>query len=104
MTSVSSTEFLRVLASPGRFALLYPAFPSGKLKREVVLIKDAAGHDFTLELGFYKVRPVEMPYSILKDMQAQSYVSEDGQDGDGNTIFRLTADGNKAAEEAGGAI
>jgi hypothetical protein len=44
-----------------------------------------------------------MPYSILKDLLAQSYISEEGQDGDGNTTFGITAHGNAAAQEAGGA-
>lgn len=102
--SVGSTEFLRILEGPGRYALLQYAPPRGSLKRDLVSLKDGAGHDLSLTSGHFNTSQLELPVTILKDLLAASFMAEDGDDGEGSTILRITADGRRAAEEAGGVI
>ena len=45
---IGSTEFLEIIAQQGRYLLLERAVPRGRLKRDMITIKEHDGRDLVL--------------------------------------------------------
>jgi hypothetical protein len=95
--AIGSTEYLALIAKHDCYVVLERSFPAGRLKRDLVTIKDSNGRDLELMTpqGF-KRSPIELPREMLDDFIRWRFVEQDGpQDRDGRTTFRVTGDGRE---------
>jgi|SRR5215469_4702579 len=96
---IGSTEFLGIIAQQGRYLLLERAVPRGRLKRDMITIKEYDGRDLVLRAPGYTSGPVELPIPIFEDFVRASLVAQDGpEDMEHGTVFRLTEGGLKRGE------
>src|SRR5262249_41768392 len=95
--AIGSTEYLALIAKHDCYVVLERSFPAGRLKRDLITIKDNNGRDLELltPRGF-KRSPVELPPEMLDDFIRWGFVEQDGpEDSDGRIKFLLTADGRE---------
>lgn len=90
---VGSTDILRLLAAKdGRYLAFEPSIPHGTLKRPMLSLREANGR----AVGIGDQRGIalldDLPLELRDDFLRQSYVWDDGHDGDGRIIYRPTAD------------
>jgi len=93
--NIGSTEFLEILAKPGRYALLERGAPIGRLKRDFISIKEADGTDIDLRDDRGRRYIPELPRIILDDFLRASFACEAGKGPEHSLIFKLTSDGLK---------
>jgi hypothetical protein len=93
---IGSTEFLEIIAQQGRYLLLERAVPRGRLKRDMITIKEHDGRDLVLGVEGYTSGPVELPIPIFEDFIRTNLVAQDGPENmEQGTVFRLTESGLK---------
>jgi hypothetical protein len=91
---IGSTEFLEIIAQQGRYLLLERAVPRGRLKRDMITIKEHDGRDLVLKARGCSSGPVELPIPIFEDFIRANLVAQDGpEDMEHGTVFRLTEGG-----------
>jgi hypothetical protein len=93
---VGSSEFLEIIAQQGRYLLVQRAVPRGRLKRDMITIKENDGRDMVLSARGYTSSPVELPIPIFEDFIRANLVAQDGpEDMEHGTVFRPTQEGLK---------
>jgi len=84
----SRTELLDLLAPEGRY--IVRETQGERFAEAALVIKAADGRDLEVDLGGYAFHPVQISEQLFTDLQRTYLVEEDGRDGDGNTVYRLT--------------
>jgi hypothetical protein len=90
---VGSTEFFEALSQRGgRYLLLKHAIPRGRLKRDVIWLKEADGCDLVMGTASgFVCSPVELPIPIFEDLLRSGLIKQDGpEDYENGTVFRPT--------------
>ena len=90
---IGSTEFFEALSQGGgRYLLLERAIPRGRLKRDVIWLKEADGRDLVMRTASgFVCSPVELPIPIFEDLVRGGLIKQDGpEDYENGTVFRPT--------------
>jgi hypothetical protein len=96
----TSDEYLDLVATNGCAIMFEKAFPSGKLKREMISLATNDGRHLTLTTPHgFSSWPFEMPRKIFDHCLAEKFIEQDGPEyPDGRILSRLTQAGRSRVD------
>jgi hypothetical protein len=93
MLNLHTADYAKLLNDePGRYLLLERAVPRGRLKGDLVTLKDAEGRDLEIHLPIgARLGPVTVPIPIFNDLARSKLVYQESDDGT-KAVFRPMPD------------
>src|SRR5690242_6819596 len=86
--TLTAAQVLKLLSATGSHLVRESAHP--RFARDAWVVKSADGNDLEIELGGYAFHPVRVPDSLFADLEGAQRIALDGQDGEGNPVYRLS--------------
>lgn len=98
---IDSGKVLEIVAQRERYLLLEWAAPRGRLKRDMITVKEGDGRDLVLNEQGRTYSPVEVPIPVFDELVRAGLIGQSGpEDTENGTIFRPTRDAKGKTDHA----